>query len=270
MMICKKEKLLFFKEVKRLSSLFDLNGKVAIVTGGSRGIGKQIVKAFSSQGAIVVIASRNIQRCNQVAEEVIQEGGEALAVGCDVANLGEIQNMFQMVSDTFGRLDILVNNAGVSITKPSIEVTSEDWDTMFNINIKGLFFACQEAAKIMMEQGSGKIINISSIGGIKTFKRIAPYGASKAAVIQLTKSLASEWARHGILVNGIAPGLISTDINTAEIEDERLLKKMLNLIPLRRLGQPSDIAMMSVFLASNTSNFMTGQTISIDGGVTSE
>ncbi|MFJ7636816.1 SDR family NAD(P)-dependent oxidoreductase [Peribacillus sp. NPDC046944] len=253
-----------------MDSLFDLNEKVALITGGSRGIGKQIVKAFSNQGAIVVIASRNIQHCNEVAEDVIREGGQALAIGCDIANLDEIQNMFQMVADTFGRLDILVNNAGISITKPSIEVTSEDWDAMFNINIKGLFFACQEAAKIMIEQGSGKIINISSIGGIKTFKRIAPYGASKAAVIQLTKSLASEWARHGILVNGIAPGLISTDINTGEIADERLLKKMLNLIPLRRLGQPSDIAMMSVFLASNASNFMTGQTISIDGGVTSE
>ncbi|MFJ7847782.1 SDR family NAD(P)-dependent oxidoreductase [Peribacillus sp. NPDC097206] len=253
-----------------MDSLFDLNEKVALITGGSRGIGKQIVKAFSNQGAIVVIVSRNIQHCNEVAEDVIREGGQALAIGCDIANLDEIQNMFQMVADTFGRLDILVNNAGISITKPSIEVTSEDWDAMFNINIKGLFFACQEAAKIMIEQGSGKIINISSIGGIKTFKRIAPYGASKAAVIQLTKSLASEWARHGILVNGIAPGLISTDINTGEIADERLLKKMLNLIPLRRLGQPSDIAMMSVFLASNASNFMTGQTISIDGGVTSE
>jgi NAD(P)-dependent dehydrogenase (short-subunit alcohol dehydrogenase family) len=253
-----------------LNSLLDLSEKVAIVTGGSRGIGKQIVKALSSQRAIVVIASRNIKQCNQVAEEVIHEGGKALAVECDVSNLGEIKNMFQIVSDTFGRLDILVNNAGVSITKPSIEITNEDWDTMFDINSKGLFFSCQEAAKIMIEQGNGKIINISSIGGIKTFKRIAPYGASKAAVIQLTKSLASEWARYGILVNGIAPGLISTDMNTAEIADERLLRKMLNLIPLRRLGQPSDIAMMSVFLASNASNFMTGQTISIDGGVTSE
>ncbi|WP_209120998.1 SDR family NAD(P)-dependent oxidoreductase [Alkalihalobacillus sp. BA299] len=253
-----------------MDHLFNLNDKIALITGGSRGIGKQIVKTYARQGAAVVIASRNINDCNNVAEEVINEGGKAMAIKCDMANLDDITNMFKSIVDTFGQLDILVNNAGVSITKPSVEVTSKEWDTMFDINIKGLFFACQEAAKIMIEQGQGRIINISSIGGIKTFKRIAPYGASKAAVIHLTKSLASEWARHGILVNGIAPGLISTDINTEEVGDEKLLQKMLQMIPLRHLGEPSDIATMALVLASDASNFMTGQTISIDGGVTSE
>jgi NAD(P)-dependent dehydrogenase (short-subunit alcohol dehydrogenase family) len=254
----------------KLDQLFDLTGKVAIITGGSRGIGRQIVETFAAQGAIVVIASRNIDDCNKAAEQVNQQDGKALAIHCDMANLAQVNELFNKVVEEFGQLDILVNNAGLSITKPSIEMTSQDWDTMFNVNIKGLFFACQEAAKMMMNQGGGKIINISSIGGIKTFKRIAPYGASKAAVIHLTRSLASEWARYGILVNGIAPGLISTDINTEEIGDERLLQKMLNMIPLRRLGQTNDIAMMALYLASNASNFMTGQTISIDGGVTAE
>jgi NAD(P)-dependent dehydrogenase (short-subunit alcohol dehydrogenase family) len=253
-----------------MDQLFDLTGKVALITGGSRGIGKQIVETFAEQGATVVIASRNIDDCNREAEIVIQKGGKAMATQCDIANLDQITELFNKVEGEFGQLDILVNNAGLSITKPSIEITSQDWDTMFNVNIKGLFFACQEAAKIMIKQGRGKIINVSSIGGIKTFKRIAPYGASKAAVIHLTRSLASEWAQNGILVNGIAPGLISTDINTEEIGDEKLLQKMLNMIPLRRLGQTNDIAMMALYLASEASNFMTGQTISIDGGVVAE
>ncbi|OLO26596.1 hypothetical protein BTR23_22495 [Alkalihalophilus pseudofirmus] len=253
-----------------MDHLFNLKDKIALVTGGSRGIGKQIVRTYAKQGATVVIASRNIDDCNKVAEEIINDGGKAMAIRCDMANLEDITNMFQLINDTFGQLDILVNNAGVSITKPSVEITSQDWDTMFDINIKGLFFACQEAAKIMINQGQGRIINISSIGGIKTFKRIAPYGASKAAVIHLTKSLASEWARYGILVNGIAPGLISTDINTEEVGNEKLLQKMLQMIPLRHLGEPTDIAVIALVLASEASKFMTGQTISIDGGVTSE
>lgn len=253
-----------------MNHLFDLTEKIALITGGSRGIGKQIVKTYAAQGATVIIASRNADDCNKIAQEVMQEGGKAMAIRCDLANLDDIANMYKQVVDAFGKLDILVNNAGVSITKPSINITKEDWDTTFDINSRGLFFSCQEAAKIMIEQGKGKIINVSSIGGIKTFKRIAPYGASKAAVIHLTKSLASEWARYGILVNGIAPGLISTDINTEEIADERLLQKMLKMIPLRHLGQPSDIAAMALYLGSDVSNFMTGQTISIDGGVTSE
>jgi NAD(P)-dependent dehydrogenase (short-subunit alcohol dehydrogenase family) len=253
-----------------LDQLFDLTGKVAIVTGGSRGIGKQIVETYAEQGAIVVIASRNLNDCNLVANEVINKGGKAMALSCDMGNLDEIQTMYKNVVEEFGQLDIVVNNAALSITKPSIEVTREDWDSTFNVNIRGLFFSCQEAAKIMIEQGGGKIINVSSIGGIKTFKRIAPYAASKAAVIHLTKSLASEWARHGIFVNGIAPGLISTDINTEELSDEKLLQKMLKMIPLRKLGHPTDISMMALYLASEVSNFMTGQTISIDGGVTAE
>ncbi|MBD3107306.1 SDR family oxidoreductase [Bacillus sp. AGMB 02131] len=253
-----------------MNELFNLTNKIALITGGSRGIGRQIVKTYAAQGATVIIASRNINDCQKVAEEVIQSGGNAMAISCDMANLEDIANMYKQIEDEFGKLDILVNNAGVSITKPSIEVTKEDWDTMFDINIRGLFFSCQEAAKIMIKQEKGKIINVSSIGGIKTFKRIAPYGASKAAVIHLTKSLASEWARYGIFVNGIAPGLISTDINTEEVSDEKLLQKMLRMIPLRHLGQPSDIAAMALYLASDASNFMTGQTISIDGGVTSE
>ena len=253
-----------------MNELFNLTNKIALVTGGSRGIGKQIVKTYAAQGATVIIASRNINDCQKVAEEVIQAGGNAMAISCDMANLEDIANMYKQIEDEFGKLDILVNNAGVSITKPSIEVTKEDWNTMFDINIRGVFFSCQEAAKIMIKQQKGKIINVSSIGGIKTFKRIAPYGASNAAVLHLTKSLASDWTRYGIIVNGIAPGLISTDINTEEVSDEKLLQKMLKMIPLRHLGQPSDIATMALYLGSDASNFLTGQTISIDGGVTSE
>jgi NAD(P)-dependent dehydrogenase (short-subunit alcohol dehydrogenase family) len=253
-----------------MDSLFDLTGRVAIITGGSRGIGKQIVETFAAQGAAVIIASRNFQDCNEVANKVNQCGGKAMAMKCDLENLEDIKSMFKHAMEEYGKLDILVNNAGVNVTKPSVEVTEKEWDYIFNVNIKGLFFACQEAAKIMINQGNGKIINVSSIGGLKPFKRIAPYNASKAAVIHLTRSLASEWARYGIIVNGIAPGLISTDINKEEIGDERLLQKMLKMIPLRKLGQPKDVSIMALFLASDAADFITGQTFSIDGGVLAE
>lgn len=249
---------------------FDLTGKIICVTGGSRGIGEEISKVLAEYGAHVIIASRNLEKCEKVANEIMNHGGKATAMRCDLSNIDDIRQLIQEIGRSFNRLDILINNAGASITKPSLEITVEDWDTMFDVNIKGLFFACQEAAKLMIEQNYGKIINVSSIGGIRTFKRIAPYGASKAGVIHLTKSLASEWARYGIYVNGIAPGLISTDMNTEQIQDERLFNKMLKMIPLRRLGKPTDIAMLALYLCSDVSNFMTGQTISVDGGVTSE
>ena len=172
--------------------------------------------------------------------------------------------------DEFGKLDVAVNNAGANVTKPAVDVTEKDWDFIFDVNIKGLFFCCQQAGKIMIQQNSGKIINLSSVGGAKSYKRIAPYTASKAAVIHMTRSLASEWARYNVYVNSIAPGLISTDINEEEISDERLFKKMIKAIPLRRLGNPHDVSTMAVYLASDASNYVTGQTFYLDGGTLAE
>ncbi|WP_158734742.1 SDR family NAD(P)-dependent oxidoreductase [Alteribacillus sp. YIM 98480] len=253
-----------------MDKVFDLTGKVVLVTGGSRGIGAQMVRDFSDQGAAVAIASRNIEKCMELSEELQGKGRKAIAIQCDVSNMDEISAMFKKTMEEFGKIDILVNNAGVNTTKPATEVTEEDYDYIFDVNMKGLFFCCQQAAKIMIEQNAGKIINISSVGGIKPYKRIAPYTASKAAVIHLTKSLASEWARYGIFVNSIAPGLISTEINEKEMENEEWLEKILKTIPLRKLGEPKDISSIALYLASDMAKYVTGQTFSIDGGTLSE
>jgi NAD(P)-dependent dehydrogenase (short-subunit alcohol dehydrogenase family) len=253
-----------------MNEIFQLEGKVALVTGGSRGLGSQMVLDFAAHGANVVIASRNKAKCEEVAHEVEKIGRKAVVVDCDVASMDDIEKMFSITMKEYKRLDILVNNAGVNRTKPAVEVTSEDWDYIFDVNIKGLFFCSQKAAQIMIQQNYGKIINLASVGGVKTYKRIAPYTASKAAVIHLTRSLASEWARHNIYVNAIAPGLISTDINQEEVANEALLDKMLKSIPLRRLGEPKDISNIALYLASGASNYVTGQTFYIDGGTLSE
>ncbi|MFC2948053.1 SDR family NAD(P)-dependent oxidoreductase [Virgibacillus sediminis] len=252
-------------------NLLDLTGKVILVAGGSRGLGAQMVRDFAGQGANLVIASRNKEACARLAEDIAEEYKvEALPISCDMANLEDIKQMYKETLDRFGRIDVVVNNAGVNRTKPAVEVTEEDFDFIFDVNIKGLFFSCQEAAKAMIDQESGKIINISSVGGLKPYKRIVPYTASKAAVIHLTKSLASEWARYGIIVNSIAPGLISTEINEKEFEDEKWLNKILKTIPMRKLGEPQDISNIALYLASELSNYVTGQTIPVDGGTLTE
>jgi NAD(P)-dependent dehydrogenase (short-subunit alcohol dehydrogenase family) len=217
-----------------------------------------------------VLSSRDKEACEAVAKEVRQLGRRALSVSCDVSNLSDIRNLFKTIMDEFGRLDVLVNNAGANVTKPAIEVTEEDWDFINDVNMKGLFFCSQEATKIMIQQNTGKIINISSVGGVKPYKRIAPYTASKAAVIHLTRSLAAEWARYNIHVNSIAPGLISTEINQAEMENKEWLEKAIKAIPLRRLGDPKDISQIALYLVSDAANYITGQTFFIDGGTLSE
>ncbi|WP_209123276.1 SDR family NAD(P)-dependent oxidoreductase [Alkalihalobacillus sp. BA299] len=248
----------------------ELTGKVIVVTGGSRGIGAEMVREFAIKGADVVISSRRIEACEEIAQEIRELGRKAVTVSCDVSSISDIKNLFQVTMDEFGRLDVLVNNAGANVTKPAIEVTVEDWDYINDVNIKGLFFACQEAAKIMINQDGGKIINISSVGGVKPYKRITPYTATKAAVIHMTKSLAAEWARYNIHVNSIAPGLIGTEINKKEREDKAWLEKATKAIPLRRLGEPKDISKMAYYLVSDAANYITGQTFFIDGGTLSE
>ena len=248
----------------------DLSGKVILITGGSRGLGAEMAREFAAAGADIIIASRNKESCEVVANEVRQLGRYALTVSCDVSKLSDIHHLFSIIREEFGRLDVLVNNAGANVTKSALEVTEEDWDYINDVNMKGVFFSCQEAAKMMKEQGSGKIINISSVGGVKPYKRIAPYTATKAAVIHLTKSLAAEWARYGIHVNSIAPGLISTEINKAERENKTWLEGAVKAIPLRRLGTPKDISQIALYLVSEASSYITGQTFFIDGGTLSE
>lgn len=253
-----------------MENLIALEGKVILITGGSRGLGAQMAREFANRGANLIITSRNKEKCEEVANEIQYSGNKVIALSCDVSKLNEITRLFQIILDEFGKLDVLVNNAGTNITKPALEITEREWDYINDVNLKGLFFSCQEAAKIMIPATSGKILNISSVGGVKPYKRIAPYTATKAAVIHLTKTLASEWARYNIYVNSIAPGLISTEINKAEMENEKWLEKAISDIPLRKLGTPKDISNMALYLVSDAANYITGQTFFIDGGTLSE
>ncbi len=253
-----------------MNQLYDLRGKVALIPGGSRGIGAQIARDLAVQGADIVIASRNKQGGEELAHEITQIGRKAISLACDVSNLDQISSLFETTIQEFGQIDILINSAGTNVTKPALEVTEKEWDHILDVNLKGLFFCCQEAAKVMIPRKQGKIINISSVGGVKSYKRLGPYVSSKAGVIHLTRCLASEWARYNILVNSIAPGLISTEINEKEMADKDWLENAVKAIPLRRLGVPQDISNIALYLVSDASNYVTGQTFYIDGGTLSE
>ncbi|OLO37916.1 hypothetical protein BTR23_13345 [Alkalihalophilus pseudofirmus] len=245
---------------------WDFSGQTVVITGGSKGIGAQLAHDFAQSGADVVIVGRNIEKAEEVVEQLSQFGGRYLPVSADVSKLEDIERLFNIVENEFGKVDVLINGAGVNVTKPAVDVTENEWDYILDINLKGLFFCCQRAAKMMMKQKNGKIINISSTGGIKPLQVVAPYMSSKAAVIHLTKGLALEWSRHQIYVNAIAPGLIPTDINAEDFQNTTWVEKSIKGIPLKRLGEPSDLSSISLYLASEHSNYVTGQTFVIDGG----
>jgi 3-oxoacyl-[acyl-carrier protein] reductase len=243
-----------------------LKGKVAIVTGSGQGIGKEIILAFAKEGSKVVISDIT-DKIYEVAEEVKKLGQEALAVKCDVTKPEEVKNMIETTLKKFGKIDILVNNAGIFPFKPFTEITEQDWDKVINVNLKGTFNCTKAVLPTMIKQKYGKIINISSIAGtIVGFTQLTHYCASKAAIVGFTRALALEVAQHGINVNAIAPGPIETPGTQAlgkEIHEQ--IKKA---IPLARWGKPEEIATLAVFLASDDSNFITGQCIVADGGYT--
>ncbi|WP_216831148.1 SDR family NAD(P)-dependent oxidoreductase [Alkalihalobacterium elongatum] len=246
--------------------LFDLTNKVAIVTGGNRGLGRSMALALAEAGADVVIVGRDEQLNQQVVEEIERLGKKALGLSVNLRDVEAINNMILMVKDQFGKVDILVNNAGVSTTKFALEVTEQEWEQIMDLNVKSLFFCCQAAAKVMKEQGSGNIINIASVAGAVGDVGISPYTASKAAVINLTRSLALEWAKFGINVNAIGPAYIKTDMNRDALENENTFKKITGKTALKRLGQPQELSGAIILLASDASSYMTGQTIYVDGG----
>ncbi|PGL70229.1 3-oxoacyl-ACP reductase family protein [Bacillus sp. AFS055030] len=251
-------------------SHYDFSGQTVLITGGSRGLGAQMAFDFARNGANIVISGRNKEKAEETAHEISKLGVKVLPIPGDVAQLDDIDLLFDATVKEFGRLDVSIQNAGINFTKSSIEVTEEEFDDIYDVNVKGLFFCCTKAAKIMIPQNKGKIINLSSTGGVKPYKRIVPYAGSKAAVIHMTRGLASEWARYNLNVNSIAPGLIATDINEGERKNSIWLEKMLKTIPLRRMGEPSDISNISLYLASNLSDYVTGQTFFIEGGVLTE
>lgn len=248
---------------------FDLNGKVAVVTGGTKGLGYGIVMVFAYHGAKVVITSRHQEDCDVVAAEVAAMGGEAMGIKADVQNVEEIQNLVDRTVEKYGRLDIMVNNAGVAVTRRLTDMTEADYERVIDSNLKSVYFGAQIAAKQMIAQGEGgKIINMCSIGGIKGNNQLSIYGASKAGAINLTKSMAWEWGRYGINVNAICPGYVKTDLNAEQLENPQFKDKVLKGIPLRRFGTVQEIAALTLFLASDCCNMLTGEYIVSDMGAT--
>lgn len=247
--------------------IFDLTGQVAVVTGGGTGLGEASARALAEAGASVVLCGRRQEPLDKVASEIKSAGGEALPISVDVTRRDEVMSMASEAMKTFGKVDILVNNAGINLVKPFLDLTEEDWDAVLNTNLKGCFYCCHALGKGMVERNSGSIINMVSVFGLRGFMNISPYIASKGAITQLTKALAVEWARYNVRVNAIAPSYIETEMARRDIEsDERILKFNLSRIPMRRSGKPHEVGAIVVFLASEASSFVTGETIAVDGG----
>ena len=244
----------------------NLEGKAALVTGASRGIGREIALELARQGANVAVNfSGSEAKANEVVDEIKALGREAFAVKCNVSNSEEVAEMVKGTIDNFGKLDILVNNAGITKDNLLMRMKEEEWDDVININLKGVFLCTKAVTRQMMKQRVGRIINIASIVGVSGNPGQANYVAAKAGVIGLTKTTAKELASRNITVNAIAPGFITTDMTDKLPEDVKA--EMLKQIPLARLGEPKDIAKITAFLASDDSSYITGQTLHIDGGM---
>ena len=249
--------------------MFDLSGKVAIVTGGNQGIGLAISRGLAKAGATVVIANRRAEEGKKAAESLKKEGLKVVSIPTDVSNESSIAALVSRVMGNYGKIDILVNNAGVIVRKPAEETNREDWDHIMNTNLRGVFFCCQLVGREMIKQKKGKIINISSDASQRATPERSVYAVSKAGVSHLTRCLALEWAKHNSNVNAIGPGPTLTPLNQKyyEAKPERL-QQTVQSIPIGRMGDTSDYMGAAIFLASEASNFMTGQTLLIEGGST--
>lgn len=247
----------------------NLKGKVAIVTGAGRGIGKAIARALARAHAAVVVNDVDLGSAQEVARGIEASGEKALPVKADVGDAEEINRMVEISVRELGGVHVLVNNAGIILRKPAEEIAEEEWDRVIDINLKGSFLSARSAAKAMMKAGQGgRIINIASIMGGVALPPRAAYCASKGGIVALTKDLAAEWAKHAITVNAIAPGWTVTEMTQSYFSQEPVRRFVLERIPLNRLGKPEDIAHAAVFLASEYSDYITGQTIYVDGGWT--
>jgi len=240
--------------------------RIAIVTGGARGIGRAVITAFAAQGIVSVVADLDLEVAEKAAKEIRESGAEAVAIKVDVSRIEQIDQLVAETMARYGRLDILVNNAGILSNTPYDVITESEWDHVLDINLKGVVFASRAALKPMIERGWGRIINISSLAGRNGGVSVGPaYAASKAAVIGLTRHLAKKVARNGITVNAVAPGTTETDIIKGFNESE--MAAINNAIPLGRLGKPTEIAETVAFLASDSAAFITGAILDINGGM---
>ncbi len=246
--------------------LFRLDGKVALVTGASQGLGRGMALALAEAGADVVLVARNEAALNEVAAAMAQRGRRALPLPADMADPATPQRVVDATVATFGRLDILVPAAGIQIRKPALEMTLEDWDRLMSVNLRAVYFLCQAAARVMIPQGGGKIINIASLTSVTAWPDVSLYATAKGGIVQMTKAMALEWARYNIKVNAIGPGSFHTNLTEALYSNPERAAAITRRMPLGRPGYPEDLAGAVVFLASAASDYMTGQVVYIDGG----
>lgn len=248
-------------------NLFDLTGQVAIVTGTSRGLGQYMGSALARAGADLVITSRHRGALGPFQAEIEALGRRVLPLELDVCDLASIESMAVAAEKFFGSVHILVNNAGMNIRKPALDVTWDDWNKILDTNLRGAFFTAQAVARGMIRRGYGRIINIGSVTSVFGYAGLAPYGASRGGVRQLTMSLADDWGRHGVTVNCLAPGWFRTEQNKVLYEDPGWVEYLVERIPVKRPGRPDDLDGAVVFLASEASRYITGQTLLVDGGI---
>jgi NAD(P)-dependent dehydrogenase (short-subunit alcohol dehydrogenase family) len=249
------------------NSLFDLSGKVALVTGTSRGLGQYFARALARAGADIAMTSRDKRSLAPFADEIHALGRKTFSVDLDVRDHESIQRAVAAIEAHFGHVDILVNNAGCNIRKPAIDVTWDDWNTVLETNLRGSFFVAQAVARGMMQRRYGRIINIGSVTAVAGYAGLGPYGASRGGIKQLTMSLADDWGSSGVTVNCLAPGWFKTQQNKVLYENAAWVEYLSDRIPLKRPGLPDDLDGAVVFLASESSRYITGQTLLVDGGI---
>ncbi len=247
--------------------LFDLSGRVALVTGTSRGLGQYMARALAKAGADLILTSRNLGRLQAFGREIQALGRQAVSLELDVRSLESIQSLAANAEAAFGRVDILVNNAGCNVRKPALDVTWDDWNLILDTNLRGSFFVAQAIARGMIARQYGRIINIGSVTSVAGYAGLGPYGASRGGIRQLTMSLADDWGRHGVTVNCLAPGWFRTEQNKVLYQNQEWVDYLCDRIPLKRPGKPDDLDAAVVFLAAESSRYITGQTLLVDGGV---
>jgi NAD(P)-dependent dehydrogenase (short-subunit alcohol dehydrogenase family) len=250
-----------------VKNFFDLTGKVALVTGASRGLGQYFGRALALAGADLIITARKKEDTDAFAAQIRELGRRVVGLALDVRDEASIRKMADDAQAAFGQIDVLVNNAGCNVRKPAVDVTWEDWNKVLDTNLRGTFFVAQSIARHMMPRKRGRIINIGSVTSVMGYAGLGPYTASRGGVKQLTMSLADDWGKHGITVNCLAPGWFRTEQNKVLYDNAKWVEYLCDRIPLKRPGQPNDLDGAVVFLASDASAYVTGQTLLVDGGI---